>query len=460
MLHVIAIDVGASNGRVMAGSFDGSRLAVREAGRFPNTPVGLAGGFYWNILSLYDSIKSILRQLNQQGQEVASLAFDTWAQDFGLIGSRSLLANPRHYRDPYTEGQVAAASQKMSPREMFDVIATRPFQGATFYQLLAMKEKQPRLLACADHLLFMPNLLTYLASGIISCDCTLASFSQMYDIFRKDWSGEIRSRFDLPDILPPVQLPGQVIGQTDYDFAADTGYSGIKVVLAAGHDTASAAFTKLRHGENSLVISCGTWSMLVAGSDQPVVSYRDTDLSFSNALGADGRYILVRGITGLWMLQQCKREWQAAGTDVGYAELERYAFEHDCPAWFDVDDPRLAQMQSMSQAIAQLCLQNGFAAPRSPHEYYTVIMHSLARKYQQAFAEYESVTGRVYNPVHIIGGGAKDPVLRELTARYSHKDVVAGPAEATAIGNILLQLIALGEISEDQVPDLVATLQE
>jgi rhamnulokinase len=460
LLNVIAVDIGASNGRVMVGGFDGSKLEVHEAGRFPNTPVHLAGGLFWNVLSLYDSIRDIIGRCYRQGLEPSAIAFDTWAQDFGLIGNGILLSNPRHYRDPYTDGQVFKAGNKMAPGALFDIVATHPFQGSAFYQLMAMREKYSGLLDHADHLLFMPNLFTYLTCGLVSCDCTIASFSQMYDISQKKWSSDILARFDLPDILPSAQNPGQIIGKTDQEFNEETGYSGLNVVLAAGHDTASAAYTMLGRNDSPLVVSSGTWSMFVANVERPVTSFRDSGMNFTNALGADGKHILVRGLTGLWILQQCMKQWKTNGLVLIFAELERYALEHVCDVWFDVDDPELAQTQNMLQTVADLCIKNGFTSPGSPYEYYTVIMHSLARKYEQVFLEFEAVTGKPHKNICIIGGGAKDPVLRSLTSYYSNRKVITGPCEATALGNILLQLIALGEIRLNQVSDIVAAYQE
>ncbi len=470
--YIMAVDLGASNGRCILGEWDGEKLSGREILRFPNGPIETADGrLWWNIPHIYTKIIEALQKCAAEGCRPECIGIDSWAQDFGLIDSTGLpLSMTRCYRDTYTQAGYDRFLQKYGADWLFDRTGTLPFSGSTLFQLAALQEQSPALVGSAHRLLHVPNLLNYFLGGVVSCDCTLSSFSQLYDNRANCWSRDIIDTFSLPDVFPEVLIPGQLIGQTGASIERETGCRP-KLALVAGHDTASALYAAPDADDpETLVISSGTWSMMmsvVSGANdcrtnsetcaksQTVIPGCNAYIpSVTNGLGAQGEHILTNGVTGMWMLQRCMHRWELENRFPGYPALEQYAFAHPAEAFFDVDAPELSWTTDMEEEIGRLCRAKGFTAPKDPFEFYNTILNSLAIKYAATAKSFEELTGVAKKRIRMLSGGSKAPVLVELTRRHTGCDILTGPVEASCVGNLALQLTALGECAPGERPAL------
>ncbi|MBE6931484.1 MAG: hypothetical protein E7463_14515 [Ruminococcaceae bacterium] len=451
---IMAIDLGASNGRCVLGEWDGKVLNGREILRFPNGPIETADGrLWWDIPFIFNKIKEALRICAAEGCAPECIGIDSWAQDFGLIDRNGLpLTMTRCYRDTYTQELYDRFMAEKGSQWLFDRTGTRPFNGSTLFQLASLRQQAPSITSAASQLLYVPGLLNYFFSGVPTCDCTLSSFSGIYDNRRRCWNEEIIRHFDLPAVLPEVLIPGQIIGELSENIALDCGCRP-KIALTAGHDTASALYAAPDADDpETLLISSGTWSMMMCTTGGIVELDAEND-PFSNGLGARGETIMTRGMTGLWIFQQCKKRWEMEGRFPGYAALEQYAAEHPAESYFDVDAPELSRVTDMESTIARLCRENGFAAPETPHEYYNTILNSLAITYAGAVKRFGELTGTPKKRIRLLSGGSKDPTLQALTRRHTGCEVVTGPVEASCVGNMMLQLTAIGECAHgERVP--------
>ncbi len=442
--YVMAVDLGASNGRCVLGRLADGRLSAGEVCRFPNAPVAAGGRVYWDVLAIYERIKQAFRNCAAEGIYPECVGIDSWAQDFALVSGSGLpLCPPRCYRDGYTKELFAEKNAGDGPARLADITGSAPFSGSTLFQLGALLREEPGIAAAARELLFIPNLLYRMMGARASCDCTLASASQLCGE-GAGWSRELISEFGLPEVFPPIELPGGLIGECSDEFYRETGCRP-KIALVAGHDTASAMYAAGERGVGGeLVVGSGTWSMMMCETSARVRGFDPVREPFLNVLGARGERLLLRGATGLWCFQQVKKEWEAQGRFPGYAALEAYALERPARAWFDPDEPSLSWNDGMELEIARLCVKNGFDSPKCEGEYYAVIMNSLARKYAAMKADFERLTGKRFGRVRIVGGGAKDPTLLRLTREHTGCEVAAGPVEASSEGNLRLQFRALG----------------
>lgn len=459
-LRVMAADLGASNGRCILGEYDGSRVTFRQIRRFGIAPVRIGESLYWNPLQFLDEIKSAVAGCVKVGLPPDTISIDSWAQDFGLITRNgTLLGLPHCYRDPYTAGSYRMLEKRIGMERIFGSCGVVPFPGSTLPQLVAQTTREPWIADCADSLLFIPNLLYYFMSGVVSCDYTLASFTSLYDNFARRWHGGLIGGLGLPAIFPEAKEPGQVIAETDESFSAEAGCR-MKIVLGAGHDTLSAFFASPGSMDrDTIVISSGTWSMLLGAVEKPLTEYNPAQ-PFYNTLGPDGRPVLCRGVTGLWILQQCMKQWRAEDPSLTYESLARKAASFEADAWFDADSPELSLSADMCATVRRLCEENGSGSVKNRQEIYLSILNSLARKYAQVVGDFERVTGAHIEKIRVVGGGARNPVLTALTEKHTGRQVLTGPFEATSIGNILCQLIALGEIRRTDIPQLIPDIEE
>ncbi len=450
-LHLVGFDFGASNGRAVHGAFDGNRLTIRELHRFPNEPVQVGDTLYWDVLRLFQQMQQGLFKAAREGITPAAVGIDTWGVDFGLLDRNGrLLSNPVHYRDGRTDGMMEKAYGILQKEEIFHHTGLAFMQFNTLYQLLALRRADDPTLAAAKRLLFMPDLFSYFLSGETGTEYTIASTSQLTDPRTRGWSPPIFDAFGLPkELFAPLCEPGTVRGALRGVLKAQMGIQGETLVVAgAQHDTAAAVAAVPAEGKNFAYISSGTWSLLGAETGAPVISPGVLDANYTNEGGVCGTTRVLKNIMGMWILQECRRAWLAEGTCEDYAGLAALA-EQEAPfrSLFDPDDDRFLSPGDMPGRIRAYCLETNQPAPETRGQFARAIYESLALKYRWALKRLErDILGRAVDCLHIVGGGSHNALLNRMTASAIQKPVIAGPGEATAIGNLLIQAMALGAV--------------
>ena len=437
-----AVDLGASSGRVMVGRFDGGSLALTQVNRFANEPVRVRGTLYWDILALY---RGVLAGLAAAGP-VDGIGIDTWAVDYGLIdaGGR-LLGNPVHYRDGRTDGVPDRVATVIGEDKLYAQTGLQKQPFNTIYQLLA----EP-LAESADRMLLIPDLLAYWLTGVAGAEFTNASTTQLLDLRTGEWSTSLMTALGIsPALFPPLRAPGAVIGTADIA-------GGAQVIAVGSHDTASAVVGVPADGPDFAYISCGTWSLVGVELDAPVLTEQSRRANFTNEGGVDGTIRYLRNVMGLWLLQECQRSWNES--DV--SGLIRAAAELPAlQAVFDVDKPEFLPPGDMPTRIASELDRSGQPVPATPAGFVRCIVDSLALAHRRAVRQAAELSGRAVDVVHVVGGGARNELLCQLTADACGLPVLAGPVEATALGNVLVQARATGTISGD-LSALRAVLRE
>ena len=450
--NYLGFDFGASSGRAMLGSFDGGRMELREIHRFDNEPVMLCGQLVWDLPRLVFEMKRALNALSRAGVQVSGIGIDTWGVDFGLLDARGrLLALPVHYRDARTEGVMDEAFAAVSREELFGLTGIAFNSFNTLFQLLAMKRDRDPALDAAQTLLFMPDLLAYCLTGVKGVEYTIASTSQLLDPERRDWLDAVFDRFGLPRHLTlPVDRPGAPRGTLLPQIARECGVGEIPVFAVGGHDTASAVAAVPAQKDGFAYLSSGTWSLLGVEIPQPMCTQAVLDAGYTNEGGVDGSIRLLRNIMGLWIIQECKREWDRRGEEAGYGELVELAKR--APAFkavLDVDDDSFLAPGDMPARVQGYCRRTGQSVPEGRGEIARVIYESLALKYRWAIERLEGdILGRRIAGLNVVGGGSKNDMLNQFTADALGREVVAGPSEATVIGNLLVQAAADGAVSD------------
>ena len=449
MRHYLAFDLGAESGRAILGTLDAGRLAVEELHRFPNTPVRVFDALYWDTLRLWHEIQ---RGLAVAGRErrlhIDGVGIDTWGVDFGLLGADGALAdNPRHYRDARTNGVMEKLFAIVPRPEVFAQTGIQFMQLNSLYQFYALKLAGSPVLAAARTLLFMPDLFNYWLTGVARAELTIASTSQFYDPRRKTWAMPLLERLGLPTaILPEIVAPGTLLGPLLDLIAEPAGLSGVRVYATGCHDTASAVAAVPAEGSNWCYISSGTWSLMGAELDDPIINEQVLAQNLTNEIGAAGKVRFLKNIAGLWLLQECRRAWALEGTEYTYGDLVRMAASAR-PHLAYIDPDAFLEPGDMPRKIAAHCRATGQKPPDTPGEFARVILESLAERYRQVLDSLESLAGRRFDIIHIVGGGSRNALLNQFVADATGRTVVAGPGEATAIGNVLIQAIGAGELS-------------
>jgi len=446
--RILAFDVGAESGRAVLGELAGGRLTVHEVRRFPNTPLTLSGHIHWNVYALLDEMKTAMRDAAAAtGVRPDSLSVDTWGVDFGLLASDGrLLGLPFCYRDTRNAGAMEDYLKLVPRAELYGATGIQFMPFNTLFQLYAMvRDRSPQLEAAAD-LLFMPDLFLYLLTGRKAAESTIASTSQMLDPRTRTWiPGLFQAMGFSRRILQPVVEPGAVLGPLSDAVVAETGLRDVPVVLTASHDTASAVAAVPAEGGHWAYISSGTWSLVGVEAPAPVISPASLTANFTNEGGVGGTVRFLKNVTGLWLLQGCRKAWAAAGDTATYEELAAAA--ESAPgfaALIDPDDPLFLNPPDMPEAVAAYCRRTGQTPPATKAATVRAVLESLALKYRFVLDQLRSVLGHPIDRVHVIGGGSRNALLCRLTAEAAGLPVAAGPAEATAVGNILVQAMALG----------------
>jgi rhamnulokinase len=445
---LLAFDLGAESGRGVLGLFDGSQLRLEVVHRFANTPVRLLDALHWDVLHLYQEMLHTLRLCAAEYGGLDALGVDTWGVDFALLGrDGSLLGNPRHYRDPHTEGVMEEAFTRVPRVELYRRTGLQFMRFNSLFQLLALKRDRSPLLEMARSLLFMPDLFHYFFTGLKVNESTDASTSQLIDPRTGKWDFNLAQAFDLPvALLGSLVAPGTVLGPLRAQVAEDTGLTPVPVIAPASHDTAAAvAAVPARGGTSWAYLSSGTWSLLGVEIPTPLLSDDALRFNFTNEGGVGGTIRLLKNIMGLWLVQECRRAYERSGVHHSYEDLTRLA--GSAPAFvslIDPDHPSFLLPASMPLAIAEFCRRTGQPAPMEPAATVRCALESLALKYRWVLECLEQLTGQKRDVIHVVGGGCHNALLCQFTADACGRPVLAGPVEATAIGNVLTQALGLG----------------
>ncbi len=458
MKNYLAFDLGAESGRAMLGVIAGGRLALEELHRFANTPVRVTTGLYWDTFRLFHEIlRGLAIAGRERGLRLDGIGIDTWGVDFCLLGpDGALVDNPRHYRDARNNGMMERAFAMVPREEIFAHTGLQFMQFNSLYQLLAIRLGGSPALEAASRLLFMPDLFNYWLTGVQKAELTIASTSQFYNPLRKRWATELLDRFDLPAaILPEIVSPGTLLGPLADGVAGESGLAGAPVFATACHDTASAVAAVPGQGADWCYISSGTWSLMGVELEEPVVSARALELTLTNEIGMSGRVRLLKNIAGLWLLQECRRAWALGGHEYSYDELAALAAAAR-PFAALISPDAFLEPGRLPERISAFCRDSGQAPPAQPGEMCRVILESLALRYRQVLESLEALLGRRLGVIHIVGGGSRNRLLNQLVADSTGRRVVAGPAEATAAGNVLVQAIGAGHLAGlDEARELV-----
>ncbi len=450
----VAVDLGASSGRVALGVMREGELELRILHRFANEPVMLRGGLYWNVLSMWREVLHGLTLAAAAGP-VHSVGVDSWAVDYALLDEAGLLMDGvHHYRDTRTEGVMNEALRTLSRSELFERTGVQFLPFNTLYQLLAVKRDSPGLLARGARLLMVPDLMHFWLSGQMLGERTNASTTQLFDPRRGSWSPEILAAFGLPArLLPELVAPGTVLGGITDEVARETGLMATAVVVPATHDTASAVAAVPAEGADWAFISSGTWSLVGLETARPVLSPAALAAGLSNEAGVGGRNRLLKNVMGLWILQECRRAW---GEPSFEGLLTEAAARPPLGLTIDPDDSRLLPPGAdMPERVETLFLERHGRPLKTRGAITRCILESLAARYAEVIGDLERVTGQRVQRVHIVGGGAHIDLLNQLTANTCGREVLAGPTEAALIGNLLVQAEALGEASAGSLREVV-----
>ncbi len=453
----LAFDLGAESGRAVAGFLDGETLRLDDVHRFATGGTRILNTLHWDALRLFDEIKRGLGMaVSAHATEWAGLGIDTWAVDFGLLGKHdALLGNPRHYRDHLNDGVMEAAFATMPRHEIYERTGIQFLQFNTLYQLLGLQKSARYLLDNAHTLLLMPDLFGFWLTGVKATEWSNATSTQLADPRGRTWNGDIIAGFGLPrSILTDIIPAGTRLGALRADIAREVGCGALSVIAPGTHDTASAVVAvpadtaNGANGANWAYISSGTWSLVGIETDTPLITPQTLAYDFTNEGGVCGTVRVLKNVMGLWLVQECRRAFARQGHDYSYAHLTARA--DAAPAFgplIEPDDTRFLAPDDMPAAIRAFCHESGQTPPDSEGAFVRCCLESLALKYRWVLERLEEVRGQPIDTVHIVGGGSQNKLLCQLTADATQKRVVAGPVEATAIGNILMQAVGAGHIS-------------
>ncbi|MFF2481913.1 rhamnulokinase family protein [Paenibacillus sp. NPDC058071] len=449
---VLAFDLGASSGRALIGKLvrneDGRReLQVEEIHRFPNHAIHVGDHLHWDILRLLHEMKKGIRKAFQEGHAPKTFGIDTWGVDFGLLDvNGELLGNPYHYRDPQTEGLIEEVNDLFGKESLFEQGGLQFMPFNTIYQLYAMRKAASPKLDAARTLLLTPDLLVYFLTGRKVCEFTMATTTQLYHPGQQAWNTELMEKLGIPSgIFPEPIYPGAVIGPLSAEVREELDVPPIEAVAVATHDTASAIAAVPAGDKPFAYLVCGTWSLFGTELDAPLLTPEALELEFSNEGGVYGKYELLKNIMGLWIIQECKRDWDEKGKEYSFAELAAMAEQSEpFRSFINPDDARFYGPSDMVRKVKSYCEETGQAVPETEGQVARCIYESLALKYRHAIDQLEQLTGIGYEGLHMVGGGIQNRLLCRLTAGALGRPVWAGPVEASAIGNMLMQLVAQG----------------
>lgn len=448
----LAVDIGATSGReVVCFRDNAGRFRFEEVHRFPNAILNVSGHYYWDIFAIYASIIEGFRKCVSAGYHPESIGIDTWGVDFGFVADDgTILGLPRAYRDQYTDGAPEEFYNIIPKEELYRRTGIQIMPFNSIFQIFRQAETGSASLKYASRLLFIPDLLAYMLTGKMVCEYTVASTSQLLDPYSRDFDrGLLAAAGVKRDMFPGIVMPGTVIGELDSHIADSTGIGNVKVVAVAGHDTASAVAAVPALDRNFAYLSSGTWSLMGIETDAPVVNESAFAMNFTNEGGVEGSVRFLKNITGMWLLEQCRKEWKLAGKDYAYGDIMSMARKgKDFNVTVNPDDPSLANPESMTAAISRLCLEKSGKAPADDCEMVYCIFRSLAARYGEVLDILRELSPHDISCLYIVGGGARNTLLNSMTEEAAGVKVIAGPAEATAIGNCMVQAQAAGLVRD------------
>ena len=446
----LAADVGAGSGRVLAAVFEDRKIRFEEIRRFDNQPISLNGSLHWQITRIFSEVKQGIQEAVQQfGDDVVSIGVDTWGVDFGLLDKHGRsLGIPYCYRDQRTDGMDVVSEGMMPQSERYEIAGIQHLHFNSIYQLLAERELEGNNLVTADKLLFIPDLINYWLCGVAKNEVTIASTSELLDAKTGKWSENMIERFEFPGgIFGELVEPGVVLGKLLPDIAEEVKSDSIRVVTTPSHDTAAAVAACPLSSPDSVYISSGTWSLMGVESEVCQTSAVANEMGLTNERGVEGTTRLLKNISGFWIFQQCKRDWDLQGLGLGYDELREMAVkEAPFQAYLNPNDPVFERPGSMVERIVTYFKETGQNVEATPALICRSIFEGLALSYRGVIHGIQQVTGKTYDTIHILGGGSQNSFLNQLAADATACKVLAGPLEGSSLGNVLAQLKADGEI--------------
>jgi rhamnulokinase len=457
----LAVDLGATSGRVISGSIENGKLVLEDIHKFPNEMIAIHGNHYWNIFHLFRQIKEGLTIASRKGIKPVSIGVDTWGVDIAFVGEDgSLMGLPYAYRNFTTRENTDSFLKQFPLDELYARTGIQTLDFNTVFQLYALQLRQSSQLKAAKHILFMPDAISYLLTGQQVTEYTIASTSQMLNPTTKDFDSKILEYIGVERSKFPGEIvfSGHQVGTLTQELAQETGLGEIPVIAVAGHDTASAVVSVPAVDHKFAYLSSGTWSLMGLELPEPVVNDRSQKANITNEGGVDGTIRFLKNITGMWILEQCKKEWDLEHV---YSYEELVDLSHKATPFaslFDPDNEKFANPQSMTKAIAEFCRQTGQEIPSTAGEFVRAIFESLALRYKQVFESLKTFATFPIDRLHVIGGGSRNEFMNQLTANSTGVEVLAGPAEATAIGNMMMQAKAVGRFNNIQeIRDFIRT---
>ena len=443
----LAFDFGASSGRAVIGKLENNKLLIEEIHRFSNEPVYLGERYVWDFPKLFNEMKIALKKTSLLEQRIKSIGIDTWGVDFGLIDKNdNLIGMPLHYRDKRSYIGLESTRKIISDKELHMRTGNAVMPINSIFQLMADKEVRTDILNSSKSLLFMPDLFSYFLTKEIHSEYTIASTSGLMNIDKKDWDYQLIDKLGLPkNIFNKIIEPGEIFGYLTEDIIKETGLYNVPVIAVGEHDTASAVLAA--PFEECAFLSCGTWSLLGIEVDKTIINNKTYYNNFTNEGGVLGKVIFLKNINGLWLLQQLKKTWCEFHEKIDFPDIIEAARKASCKHFIlNTNDEELMNSINIIESIKKYCIKNNQGEPKSLGEFAIAIYNGLVNEYNNTIKEMEDILGYKINGINMVGGGIKDELICELTAKVTGKKVIAGPIEATALGNILVQMIASGEI--------------
>ena len=448
---MLAIDLGASSGRGIVGAFDGQKLSLKENHRFSNDPVILNGRMHWDILRIFHEIKQSIAKTVLDGDAIRSIGIDTWGVDYALLDANGkMLSNPYHYRDARTEGIVSYVGRFFAPSELYSKTGIQCMNFNTVFQLVADLRDDPKMVENASRMLNIPDLLNYFLTGNMANEYTILSTGALLDAQARDYAKDVIAKAGIPQrLFGDISVPGTSMGKLLGQVQSEVGKTDAEVLTVASHDTASAVIAVPTQEKEFLFISSGTWSLMGTELDAPKINSETERYNFTNEGGVNNTIRFLKNIMGLWLIQESRRQWKREGKEYSFAELEALAKEaRPFQCFIDPDDASFVAPGDLPTRVRQFCYKTGQYVPETVGEIMRCIYESLAMKYSYTAETIGKLTGIRPRVIHVVGGGTKDGFLSQMTADACGLPVCAGPEEATAIGNLLVQLMAAGEAKD------------
>ncbi len=448
MKNYLAVDLGATSGRTVLAKYDGEKVVMEVWTRFDNPQIPMTGHIFWDLPHLYNEILKALKKLAEEHVSIESIGIDTWGCDFAFFGRQGqLIGMPYCYRDPHTDGAIEKFTQThMNAEALYQKTGIQFMPFNSIFQLDTMRRTGITALGATDKVMFIPDALAFMLTGKCICEYTVASTSQLLNPHTGDLDENLLKFVNLSrKHFGPMTMPGTLIGTLTEQVQQATGMGAVPVVAVAGHDTASAVASVPAEDGNYAYLSCGTWSLLGIESETPIINEETRRHNFTNEGGVDGTTRFLKNICGLWLLEGCRKEFKDVPTNIG--ELAALCLDSQYDVLINPDDELFAHPDSMTKAIREYCRLHSLAAPQCPADYIRCIFRSLANRYKEVIDILRELTGQSIERLHVIGGGSLNQHLMQMTADATGLPVIAGPTEGTALGNVLLQLRAAGEVS-------------